>query len=211
MQDTERFYTIVQQDILKDYGKEFTWELKAKMMGKKALQAAQTLVQELDLEGRLSPEEFIKKREEMLHVLFPQSQLLPGVERLVRHLKASQVPICVATSSHQRHFELKTSRHTEFFSLFDHIITGDDVPRGKPAPDIFNKAASVWSEIPRPEACLVFEDAPSGVAAAKAANMRCIMIPDANMDVTLTAEADEVLRSMLDFRPEKYGLPAILM
>ena len=48
---------------------------------------------------------------------------------------------------------------------------GDLVSAGKPAPDIFLLAASGWAPRPAPSACLVFEDAPSGVAAAKAAGM----------------------------------------
>lgn len=39
--DTETFYTIAQQQVAERYGKQFTWDLKAKMMGKKALDAAQ--------------------------------------------------------------------------------------------------------------------------------------------------------------------------
>lgn len=91
LQDTEGFYTIVQQKILQRFGKEFTWELKAKMMGKKALQAAETLVQELGLEGQLAPEDFVKEREEMLHTMFPDSQLMPGAAELVAHLKTHNV------------------------------------------------------------------------------------------------------------------------
>jgi hypothetical protein len=47
-----------------------------------------------------------------------------GAERLLRHLHAQGVPFCLATSSHQRHYELKTTQHTELFSLFRHRITG---------------------------------------------------------------------------------------
>lgn len=74
-----------------------------------------------------------------------------------------QVPVCVATSSHRRHFELKTQQHGQFFQQFDHIITGDSVSNGKPAPDIFLKACATWENPPSPDSCLVFEDAPSGV------------------------------------------------
>jgi beta-phosphoglucomutase-like phosphatase (HAD superfamily) len=91
MQDTESFYTIVQQKILQRFGKEFTWELKAKMMGQKALEAAETLVADLGLEGQLKPEDFVKEREEMLQTMFPEAKLLPGVEKLIHHLKEHNV------------------------------------------------------------------------------------------------------------------------
>lgn len=51
---------------------------QAKMMGKKALEAARTLVDELGLHGTISPEDFLREREEALDKLFPTSQLLPG-------------------------------------------------------------------------------------------------------------------------------------
>jgi len=76
--DTEAFYTEVQTEILKKYGKEFTWDLKVKMMGKKSMESARILVEECNLEGILSPEAFLKQREEMLHALFPSTKLMPG-------------------------------------------------------------------------------------------------------------------------------------
>jgi beta-phosphoglucomutase-like phosphatase (HAD superfamily) len=77
--DTEKFYTVVQEQILADYGKKFDWTLKAKMMGKKALEAGKILVQQTGLDGILSPEDFIKRREAMLHDMFPDSDLMPGI------------------------------------------------------------------------------------------------------------------------------------
>ncbi len=47
-----------------------------------------------------------------------------GAERLLRHLHSHGVPIALATSSHQRHYAVKTQRHAELFSLFSHRITG---------------------------------------------------------------------------------------
>lgn len=177
------------------------------MMGQKALPAAQTMVKELGLEGQLDPEEFVKEREEMLHKLFPTCQLMPGAERLLKHLVKSGVPVCVATSSHQRHFDLKTTNHKAFFEQFDHIVTGDHVQNGKPAPDIFLQAASKWEESPSPSQCLVFEDAPTGVTAAKAAGMHCVMVPDPNLSRDLTGQADVVLGSLVDIDLTVWGLP----
>ncbi|KAI7840608.1 hypothetical protein COHA_005758 [Chlorella ohadii] len=205
--DTEGFYTVVQQRLASRFGKEFTWELKAKMMGKKAIEAARTLVDELDLHGKITPEEFLTEREEALDEMFPTAQLLPGAERLLRHLHAHGIPVCLATSSHLRHYSLKTTLHGDLFALFNHRVTGDQVSNGKPAPDIFLQAASLWQPAPDPASCLVFEDAPSGVQAAKAAGMSCIMVPDPNLDRKLCGGADLLLDSLEQFRPEQWGLP----
>ena len=90
---------------------------------------------------------------------------------MLRYLHANNIPIALATSSHKRHFDLKTLNHGDLFTLFDHITTGEAVTYGKPSPDIFLHSAQRWEPPADPARCLVFEDAPSGVAAAKAAGM----------------------------------------
>ena len=75
---------MVQQDLCASFGKEFTWDLKAKMMGKKALDAGKVLVSELHLEGVITPEEFIRRREEKLRDLFPTTDLMPGDSHILR-------------------------------------------------------------------------------------------------------------------------------
>jgi hypothetical protein len=54
----------------------------------------------------------------------------------VRHLHACGVPIAVATSSHRAHFDVKTQGHTDFFGLFEAVVTGDMVAQGKPDPEV---------------------------------------------------------------------------
>lgn len=96
----------------------------------------------------------------------------PDAERLIAHLSRHGVPMCVATSSTRHGYALKTTQHEALFSAFQHVTTGDDVTRGKPAPDIFLAAAAAFLPAAQAgEMCLVFEDAPSGVEAAKAAGM----------------------------------------
>lgn len=208
--DTENFYTEVQTKILARYGKEFSWALKAKMMGKKALEAGQVFIAETGLQGILTAEDFIKEREKMLHDLFPKCQLMPGAERLIRHLHNHGVPMAVATSSHRTHFDMKTQKYLDLFGLMHHIVVGDDpmVTRGKPSPDIFQVAAQRFGESNfEPGKFLVFEDAPTGVQAAKNASMPVVMVPHPELDKSLI-DGDQVLSSLLDFDPSFWGLPA---
>lgn len=208
--DTEKFYTEVQENILSRYNKTFDWSLKAKMMGKKAMEAARVFVEETGISDSLSAEDFLVEREDMLRTMFPTSELMPGAGRLIQHLHANGIPICVATGSHRRHFELKTQRHGELFSLMHHIVLGDDpeVKQGKPSPDGFLAAARRFEGGPiDPRKILVFEDAPSGVLAAKNAGMSVVMVPDPRLDSSFLETADQVLGSLLDFNPSEWGLP----
>jgi pseudouridine-5'-monophosphatase len=133
---------------------------------------------------------------------------MPGAVRLTEHLHRHGVPQAVATSSDQKHFGLKTSRHQEWFRIFDCIIIGDDpsVERGKPAPDIFLQAAARLGVAAAH--CLVFEDSPVGVAAARAAGMPVIAVPDAHLKPEIFhGTADQILRSLNEFDPAAWGLP----
>ncbi|KAL9260628.1 (DL)-glycerol-3-phosphatase 1, mitochondrial-like protein [Drosera capensis] len=210
--DTEKFYTEVQEIILARYNKTFDWSLKAKMMGKKAIEAARVFVEETGLSDSLSAEDFLVERETMLQSMFPTSDLMPGADSLIRHLHAHGVPICVATGSHKRHFELKTQRHRELFALMHHIVLGDDpeVKQGKPSPDIFLAASRRFEGgAVDPRSILVFEDAPAGVGAAKNAGMSVVMVPDPRLDSSFHETADQVLKSLTDFNPVDWGLPPL--
>ena len=132
---------------------------------------------------------------------------MPGVEKLTRHLVHEGIPQAVATSSKKDTLEAKTIDHKEWFSLFQTIVTGDDpeVSEGKPAPDIFLVAAKRLGFPPKN--CLAFEDAPTGTQAENSSGMAVIAIPDSNMSHDLYPEADAILNSMEDFRPETFRLP----
>jgi len=149
----------------------------------------------------------VKEREELLDELFAKAALLPGVERLVRHLHQHGIPMAVATSSHRRHFDLKTTLHRELFGLMHHIVTGDQVAKSKPDPEIFNVASGLFEKPPEAANVLVFEDAPNGVEAAVAAGMQVCHVPDANLAMDLRGDAHCELASLDDFRPQEWGLP----
>ena len=104
--DTERLYTIAQQKILDRFGITFTWEVKSKMMGRKALDAVNVMLDIYKIHDQITAEDFLKEREVILDELFPTCELMPGVEKLLLHLHKHNIPMAVATSSHSRNFKL---------------------------------------------------------------------------------------------------------
>ena len=159
------------------------------------------------LELPISPETFLELRTPLMNERFPRASAMAGAERLVRHLSAKGVPIAVGTSSSRHYFDLKISRHREWFALFDAIVTANDpqVGAAKPAPDIFLVAAERLGIAPVD--CLVFEDSPFGVTAAKAAGMFAVAVPDPAMPDAKFTHADCRLPSLEAFEPQAWGLP----
>ncbi|XP_034836059.1 pseudouridine-5'-phosphatase-like isoform X2 [Maniola hyperantus] len=195
------------EQIASRFGKKFTFELKCKIMGQHSREFAGNIIKELDLP--LTVDEFLVETRKIFIELFPQSKVMPGVQRLLLHLHKHKIPMGLATSSSIETYDMKATRHVELFRLFPYKTYGSDpdVKRGKPSPDIFLVAAAKFAQKPAPENCLVFEDSLNGVRAAVAAGMQVVMVPDPRFERSLAPEATLIVNSMEDFRPEMFGLP----
>ena len=95
-------------------------------------------------------------------------QPMNGLQRLIDRLRQSAVSMALATSAPEPNV-VHTLNELGLAEAFPVIVRGDQVPRGKPAPDVFLEAARRLNVAPAD--CLVFEDAPMGIAAAHAAGM----------------------------------------
>jgi len=204
--DTEQIYTDVTQEIVGRFGKIYDWSVKRHMIGRPSIDSARYLVRTLDLP--IAPEQYLAEREEAFVTRMPEAKRMPGAAELVAALRAHRIPTAVATSSSRNLFELKTQRHRDWFAGFDAIVVGDDprVERGKPAPDIFLLAARELGA--DPATCLVFEDAPAGVDAARAAGMMVVGVPYPGLEVEALALADHVADSLAVVTLERLGVAA---
>lgn len=203
--DTEGIYTEVTQQIVGEYGKVFDWSVKEKIIGRRSIQAAEIIVESLDLP--ISPQDYLDSRKDVLLEKFKDTEALPGAKEMTTHFFRLGIPQAIATSSSSPMFEAKFEKHKKWFSQFTQIVRGDDpeLKEGKPAPDIFLLAAKRLGV--DPAECLVFEDAPTGTEAALAAGMSVVVVPDPNMDHCHYKNASQIISSLKDFDPEYWGLP----
>jgi HAD superfamily hydrolase (TIGR01509 family) len=119
--------------------------------------------------------------------------LQPGVLERLEEARAEGLPTAVASSSTRAWVEPWLQCH-RIDALVDVVCTRDDVTRVKPAPDLFLLAAERLAT--PPEACVVFEDSPNGLRAARAANMWVVAVPRGlTRDLSLP-EPDAVLESL---------------
>ncbi|XP_046989608.1 pseudouridine-5'-phosphatase-like isoform X2 [Schistocerca americana] len=206
--DSEKIYAEVFDSIAARHKKRFTWKIHVKMMGMLEVAAAQLMIDDLNLPMNVDQFLLLQRRGFMRYL--PHVHLMPGVDKLIHHLHERGIPIAVATSSGAESVKIKTSHHKPLMSLFHHIVcasTDPEVEHGKPAPDIFLVCASRFEDNPDPKKCLVFEDAPNGVKAARAAGMQVVMTPDEQVNDDMKQGATIVLKSLEEFRPEWFGLP----
>ncbi|KAJ8944915.1 hypothetical protein NQ318_012724 [Aromia moschata] len=208
--ESESVYDKIIGDIAAQFGKEYSADIKLKILGTPEPDTARIAVTEMQLP--LSPEEFLADYKQRVMKELQNPELMPGAKELVRHLHKNDIPIAVATSSSQESMEMKTKNHyQDVFRFFHHIVCGStdtEVKHGKPAPDIFLVCASRFPDKPDPSQCLVLEDAPNGVVGAIRAGMQAVMVPAKYVGEELRKPATLVLESLNDFKPELFGLPA---
>jgi beta-phosphoglucomutase len=144
-------------------------------------------------------EELGRKKEAYYRELV-REQVKPalGLLPLLRELKGRGFKVAVGTSAPRENIELVLGV-LGITEEMDAVVGGADVARGKPAPDTFLLAAERCG-VP-PERCLVIEDAPAGLAAARAAGMRCIGVTGTSPREALS-DADLVVDSLTEVNVE---------
>jgi len=151
-----------------------------------------------DMLGEVSAEE-VKRLSERKEALFRQHAAgrvtpLPGAVELVRHGRDGGRRTALVTSTPRANIDFVLEQ-VGLTGAFDTIVAAEDVLRGKPDPEGFLLAAHRLGVAP--ERCLVIEDAPGGIEAARRAGMRSLAVTNTRPRKELTA-ADAVVDSLND-------------
>jgi len=154
-----------------------------------------------------SVEEIRRERMEIVRRYFREVELVPGAAELISALGESGLPLGLASGSPLELIELVLQRY-DLERYFSAVISGDEIHEGKPNPTIYLLAAQELKV--KAARCLVLEDAPNGVKAAKAAGMRCAYLPNPALRWEGEMLADFVLDSLerLDLARLKRALAA---
>ncbi|MEA3328964.1 MAG: beta-phosphoglucomutase family hydrolase [Candidatus Omnitrophota bacterium] len=179
------------------YGREFTFEdYKNKIDGIPRISGAKAI-----LTG-LSEEELRKaggkKQDYFLELLTQEGiKVYSGTLDLIKQLKQNNIRVGVISSSKNC---LPILKKQGIDNLFEVIITGFDIKKGKPDPEVFFSASQKLKL--SPEECIVFEDAVLGVEAAKRGNFRCVGI-DRYREPARLAKADLVVNDLSEVNLER--------
>jgi HAD superfamily hydrolase (TIGR01509 family) len=199
--DSEPWWNEIDAKLLGEYGVAYRGEYHRNVLGVSYRLAVEFYKQAFGLSAPV--EELVRRRGEIAAEFFANCVgLFPSARATLEQLRAMDLRLAVATSSVSASARPFLNRQG-LTSFFDVIITGDEIERGKPDPDIYLRAGEKLS-IPA-DACLVIEDALSGVAAAKAAKMRVAAIPDRRFvdPAAYEKQADYLLQNLSE-------IPAII-
>lgn len=120
---------------------------------------------------------------------------IPGVKELLMELKSRNILTAIASSSPVEFIDAVVDKLC-LREYFDIIISGEEVQKGKPEPDVFLKAAEMLNV--KPCECVVIEDSTNGVRAAASAGMKCIGFRNINSGIHDLSSAQRVVDSMSD-------------
>lgn len=171
--DSEPLHLLAYQMLLSEFGFSYSEEDNREYLGRKDIDCAKDLVVNMSLP--ITHDQLVERKEAILHQLFrDRLTLRPGVLGTLAAAENIKVPVALASSATLPTIKLVVEV-TGIARHFRYLCSGDEVPHGKPAPDVFLLAAERLGV--HPSECLVIEDTFNGVCAAKAAGMKCIAIP----------------------------------
>jgi len=193
--DTEHLAYAAMDAFLVKYGLDRRQEIHDQMLGRRLPDAVAIIREGYGLPHAL-PDLITDYADMRKQALIGNVVTLPGAKEIVQFGIDAGLRIGLASSGMRDQVQLSLDE-AGLAGMFEVQVTGDDVAHGKPAPDIYLKAAEELGVAPA--TCVVFEDAPAGIASAVGAGMHAIAVPnDHSRDMPFTVPADVTVESLND-------------
>ncbi|HET7129690.1 MAG TPA: HAD family phosphatase [Gaiellaceae bacterium] len=201
--DSEQVWDDVREAYAHDTGGRYTDQATRDMMGMSSPEWSRYMAETLDVPG--TPEEINAAIvERMLERYGDAPPVIPGAVEAVRRISA-RVPLAIASSSNPELIEV-VLRSSGLAADFAAAVSSQEVPRGKPSPDVYLEAARrLGVDAAR---CGAVEDSHNGIRSAKAAGMRVVAVPNPHFppDDEALALADVVVASIGELQLEHFAV-----
>jgi HAD superfamily hydrolase (TIGR01509 family) len=196
--DSEPFHFRLERELFDEVGIDMSIEEHESFVGTTDYFLWKTLKERHNLDYNV--EELVEKKKMKIAKNIDKIPLMDHILEFILFLKENGFKLALASSNNRfvvesivNHFNL--DRHLEV------ILSGEDVSKGKPDPEIFLTAATKLG-VPYNN-CIVIEDATNGIRAAKKANMACIAIKNPNSGNQDLSQADLIISGYKDLTLEK--------
>lgn len=185
--DTQPLHNKTNAEVLQFYGIPLTEEDLSKFAGIPNKKIFPDLFKKYNIKS--DPNKAVLEKWRLITKRTKKVRPISGVLNFIKNLHGNNFKLALASSSTENFINhiLNSLKIKHFFTI---IINGDEIKKGKPNPDIFLKAAEKLNI--NPANCLVLEDTPSGVKAAKSAGMKCIAITTSQKREQLK-QADKII------------------
>ena len=197
--NTLAYHVQAWQQVFADYGVEILPQDFFLLEGQLAEEIGKQLAQQ---KGLSLDEMTLKKMVQQKRAIYnkiTRATVYPASRKLIEQLKKKSIKIALVTGAIRQNIEPVAG--TEFLKNFDVIIGGTDVPHTKPHPEPYLTAAQKLSV--QPHECLVIENAPLGIRAAKLAGMFCVAVKTTIKNEIHLQEADLIVEDMAKVPIEK--------
>lgn len=195
--DSEPLWRQAHRKIYTKLGIEFTDEYHLAVLGLRTKEAVEYVYHQHPWKGPSQDEVEALIIDEVVRLVKREGTPKPGVHQALAVCKKAGLPVAIASSSTTDIIDAVVDT-LEIREHFEYIYSAQFEQYGKPHPGVFLKVAKHFKVSPRE--CLVFEDSPAGVLAAKAARMVCIAVPEAEAkEHDFIGVADTVLGSLEEF------------
>ena len=196
--DSEHVWNEARETLARERGGRWHAGAQGDMMGMSSLEWSRYMHDVIGLAE--SPDEISAEVVRRLIAIYrDELPLIPGSVNVVKRL-GKRWPLGLASSANREVIDLALEL-TELDRYFRATVSSEEVPRGKPAPDVYLEAASRLGV--DATLCAAVEDSQNGILSAKAAGMRVIAVPNPRYPPAeqALAEADVVLRSIEELTP----------